>query len=547
MRYPPDFLDEIRSRLPASQIVGRKVRLKKQGREYVGLSPFKSERTASFFVNDAKAKWFDFAAGKNGDVFTFLMETEGLSFPEAVERLAGEAGLPLPKADAESVKREARRRTLAEIVALAAAFYRKQLAGAASVREYLTKRGIGPDLVAHFGIGYAPDDRSALKAFLAHEGVEQPDMIDAGLLVHGDDIPVSYDRFRHRVMFPIADAKGNAVGFGGRALAADVPAKYLNSPECPVFDKGRLLYNAHNAREPAWNDAPLIVVEGYADVLAVHSAGYPAAVAPMGTSLTPDQLRGLWRMADVPVLCFDGDAAGRKAARRAIDVAAPLLTRGRSLRFASLPNGLDPDDFIRKRGPEAFAGVLSRTVGLADALWAAETAGQSLSTPDDRAALLGRLQAAVAPIPDPAHRKLYDDEFRQRVSALQARPPIYRSNGHSSHSPSPGSIRLAHPLTTEGMALKDAMVVGALVVNPEVAMQTIERVVCDDSLSPEARAVVLKIAGALAELPDADAETLRAALDAAGIGEPVQAALNACDAAGIRNLAAHATAILTRH
>lgn len=550
MRYPDSFLDEIRARLPVSQIVGRKVKLKKQGREFAGLSPFNSEKTPSFYANDAKAKWFDMSAGRNGDIFSFLMETEGLSFPDAVERLAGEAGLPLPKSDAESVRREAHRRSLVDIVEEAAAIYRTALAANAAPRQYLADRGITAEEIEEFGIGYAPDDPKYLWRHLSADVL--PQAVDAGVLVKAEDGTI-HDRFRGRAMFPIRDLKGRTVGFGGRDLTGKSPAKYLNSPECPVFDKGRLLYNADKARQPAHDGAEVVCVEGYAGTLASIRAGFPATVATMGTALTEDQVRSLWRLADVPVLAYDGDRAGRAAVRRAIGVALPHLTRGRSLRFATLPDGLDPDDMVRQRGAEAYRAVIGRSIGLADALWRAETEGRSLSTPEEKDALLGRLLDAVGVIPGEDLRKLYVTEYRKRVSALDARPPVVRSNGRSSHSASPGAIRLAHPIASGGMPINDAMVIAAMLKAPAVALQSIERIVADESLSAEARTVVGIIADALAALPDADAETLRNAIAPLAASETVAPALAVLHAAGIHSLDLEgagdklAAAVLTRH
>src|SRR5437588_2650967 len=284
------------------------------------------------------------------------MEPDGLSFPEAVARLAGMAGLPMPKVSKEAEAREERRKTLHDVVELAAKFFEATLAAraGAKARGYLADRGIEPKMQIRFRVGYAPADRFALKEHLGAQGISAEDMIEAGLLVSGEDIPVPYDRFRDRVMFPITDLRARVVAFGGRALEKDAQAKYLNSPETPLFHKGGTLYNIATARAAAHKGAPVIAVEGYVDVIAMVGAGFEATVAPLGTALTADQLGLLWRMADEPTLCFDGDAAGRRAAYRAADVALPLLRPGKSLRFASLPEGSDPDDLARSGGREAI-------------------------------------------------------------------------------------------------------------------------------------------------------------------------------------------------
>src|SRR6476469_4815535 len=316
MRFPASFLDDLRARLPASEVVGRRVKLRKAGREWKGLSPFNKEKTPSFFVNDQKAAWFDFSSGKNGNIFDFVMMTEGVTFPEAVERLASMAGVPLPRSTPEAEAREERRKTLHDIVELAARFFETTLAArtGAKARGYLADRGLEPKTQLRFRIGYAPPDRFALKEHLGAQGISADDMVEAGLLVSGEDIPVPYDRFRDRVMFPITDLRGRVIAFGGRALEKDAQAKYLNSPETPLFHKGSNLYNGAAARQAAHNGAQIVVVEGYIDVIAMVTAGYEAAVAPLGTALTEDQLGLLWKMADEPILCFDGDSAALRAA-----------------------------------------------------------------------------------------------------------------------------------------------------------------------------------------------------------------------------------------
>src|SRR5580700_480653 len=320
MRFPPEFLDELRARLPVSEVVGRRVKLKKAGREWRGLSPFNQEKTPSFFVNDQKQAWFDFSSGKNGTIFDFVMMTEGLGFPEAVERLASQAGMPLPEARPEDDARERQRKTLHDVVELAAKYFEATLAAraGAKARGYLADRGLDPAIQLRFRLGHATSERFALKEHLGRLGVPVEDMIEAGLLVAGDDIPVPYDRFRDRVMFPITDARGRVIAFGGRALEKDAQAKYLNSPETVLFHKGATLYNLAAARAAAHKGAALIAVEGYVDVIAMVGAGYPASVAPLGTALTENQLTLLWKMADEPILCFDGDRAGQKAAWRAV-------------------------------------------------------------------------------------------------------------------------------------------------------------------------------------------------------------------------------------
>ena len=418
-KWPPSLLDDIRARLPVSQVVGRKVALKKAGREWKGLSPFKTEKTPSFYVNDQKGFYHCFASGEHGDIFKFVMRTEGLTFPEAVERLAEEAGVPLPKGEARNPEREDERKRLYELMDVSAKFFEASFRDtpASHARKYVTeKRGLTTAIIERFRIGYAPDSRNALKNHLAKHGYSTEDMIASGMLIGGADIPVAYDRFRNRVMFPITDLKGRVIAFGGRALEADVPAKYLNSPETPLFHKGHVLFNAAKARSAAHDKSRVIAVEGYMDVVALASAGFDEAVAPLGTALTEDQLKLLWRMAAEPVLCFDGDTAGKKAAFRAVDTAIPHLVPGKSIRFAFLPDGLDPDDLIRQRGPEAMETALRETKPFADVLFEREFAAGDWSSPERRASLERTLFGLVGRIQDAQVRGYYADDMRERLA-----------------------------------------------------------------------------------------------------------------------------------
>ncbi|KRR08865.1 DNA primase, partial [Bradyrhizobium jicamae] len=417
MRFTPQFLEELRARLPVSEVVGRRVKLKKAGREFKGLSPFQQEKTPSFTVNDQKQFYHDFSTGKHGNIFDFVMETEGVSFPEAVERLASMAGLPLPAATPDAARHEQRRKTLHDVMELAAKFFADTLASrnGAKARGYLGDRAITPATQLQFRLGYAPPDRFALKEHLGGQGISTEDMVEAGLLIGGDDIPVPYDRFRDRVMFPISDARGRVIAFGGRALEKDVPAKYLNSPETPLFHKGDNLYNLATARQATHNGSPLIVVEGYVDVIAMVTAGFGGAVAPLGTALTENQLALLWRMADEPILCFDGDRAGQKAAYRAADLAMPNLAPGKSLRFALLPEGQDPDDLARTGGRVAIEEVISAARPLADMIWSREIEGGTFATPERRAALEARINELSNGIRDEVVRRYYRQDLAERL------------------------------------------------------------------------------------------------------------------------------------
>ena len=353
-----------------------------------------------------------------------------MQFPEAVERLAQMAGVPLPKVSHEDEQRDARRKTLHDVMELAAKFFEATLSGrtGAKARGYLADRGLDPATQVKFRLGYATNERFALKEHLGSHGIPVEDMVEAGLLVSGDDIPLPFDRFRDRVMFPITDLRGRVIAFGGRALEKDAQAKYLNSPETPLFHKGATLYNIAAARQAAHDGAQIIVVEGYVDVIAMVTAGFAATVAPLGTALTEDQLALLWKMADEPVLCFDGDKAGLRAAYRAVELAMPRLKPGKSLKFALLPEGQDPDDLVRSAGREAVAEVIGAARPLAGMLWARETEGHSFDSPERRAALEARINEVTSGIADNSVRKYYRQDFSARLSQFFAPAQSQRGN-----------------------------------------------------------------------------------------------------------------------
>ena len=422
MAYPRSFIEEIKNRVSVSDIVGQKVKLTKRGREFVGLSPFKNERTPSFTVNDEKQFYHCFSTGKHGTVFDFLMETEGLGFPEAVERLAARAGIQVPAQDPRMVEKEEKNASLIDICEMASVYFKTRLGGAAGrgAFDYLIKRGLEDTLIQSFGLGYAPGDRVGLVKHLRDQGVSDKDIIEAGLAVQPEGRSDLIDRFRNRVIFPITDSRDRVIAFGGRALEASVPAKYLNSPETPLFHKGRTLYNFAKARQSAFDTKTLLVVEGYMDVIGLARGGFNNAVASLGTAVTEEQISLLWRLVQEPVLCLDGDEAGLRAAYRVIDRALPLLKPGYSLRFAVLPQGKDPDDLVREGGAEAFNNVLERANSLIDMLWERELAYAPYDTPERRAAFSDRLRKAVRQIEHIDVRKFYGEEIKKRLDALFA-------------------------------------------------------------------------------------------------------------------------------
>ncbi len=426
MRFDEHFLDEIKSRLRLSDVIGRTVKLRRQGREFAGLSPFTQEKTPSFYVNDEKGFYHCFSSGKHGDLISFLQETERLSFPEAVERLAGEAGVPMPVPDARSVEEDKKRLTLMDSLEAAAQWFEGELrrpAGQAA-RAYLEKRGLPESEWKRFGLGLAPASRTGLKDHLVQKGARPAELVEAGLLIAPEDGGAPYDRFRDRIIFPITDARGRVISFGGRALDPEAKAKYLNGPDSPLFDKGRTLYGLYEARKllaAGGEGAPLVAVEGYMDVIACQRAGI-AAVAGMGTALTEDQMALMWRYHPEPTLCFDGDGAGQRAASRAIDRALPLLQSGRSFRFALVTGGKDPDDVLREQGAGALKAQLSQSTPFVEALFVRERDAEPLDTPERRSALKQRLRAAALAIQDKDLSQAYRDDLLSRLDALWARP-----------------------------------------------------------------------------------------------------------------------------
>src|SRR5690606_18178395 len=367
--------------------------------------PFHGEKSPSFHCEDRKGRYHCFGCGVSGDHFRFLTELEGLSFPEAVERIADLAGVRMPTRDEQAERREPQRASLTEGKEMATCFFQERLHAAhgARARAYLPDRGLTPATQQAFRPGSAPASRNALKEYLAARGVTREQMEACGLTVF-EDVPVSYDRFRDRIMFPIPDSRGRIIAFGGRAMSPDVAAKYLNSPETELFRKGNVLYNFVRARKAAGKGGTVIAVEGYMDVIALAQAGFENVVAPLGTALTENQMELLWRMSGEPVLCFDGDQAGIKAAWRTADLILPSIQPGRTARFALLPEGKDPDDLLRTDGPDAFRAILKDARPLADLLWMRETAGGVFDTPERRAELERRLRELTGRIRDESVR-----------------------------------------------------------------------------------------------------------------------------------------------
>ena len=541
MAFPQNFLQEIKNRISVSDVVGRKVKLQRRGREFVGLSPFKPERTPSFTVNDDKQFYHCFSTGKHGSVFDFLMETEGLSFLEAVEALARQAGLEMPQADPQAAEKAQRQSSLIDVTQAAAGWFADQLnrPTAQAARAYLENRGVSDALAKDFGMGFAPSARRGLVEFLQARNFTIDMIVEAGLAIKPDDGGADYDRFRDRIIFPIHDARGRVIAFGGRAMQADARAKYLNSPATPLFNKSAVLFNFARARQPAYDAKTVLVTEGYMDVIGLARAGITHAVAPLGTAVTEEQIRLLWRLAAEPVMCLDGDQAGLRAAYRAIDRTLPLLKAGYSLRFAMLPAGKDPDDLVREGGAEAMQNVIGRALSMIDLLWEREVEASPWDTPERAAALKQRLRAAVQQITDLDVRALYAQDIKARLDRLLGEKgvPYRASNGRVAPShrqawrrqSAKSETRRSNIAQGSGIPPREALIVLCVINHPDLVQKhrdLFERLVFETSSLDKLRFAIIDYADAfVAPLAESaaglDNEGLTGHLKATGTGELV--------------------------
>lgn len=511
MSLPPGFIDELRGRLSLAQVVGRKVmwdnRKSNQGKgDFWAPCPFHQEKSASFHVDDRKGYYYCFGCHAKGDAITFVRETENVSFVEAVEILAREAGMPLPERDPRAAERAEARTQLTDVMEQAVQFYRLQLrtGAAAEARAYLAKRGLSEAAQARWEIGFAPDGRGALIRHLSEKGIAPEMMEAAGLTMRPEGGGAPYERFRGRIIFPIRDARGRAISLGGRAMSAEVKSKYINGPETALFDKGRSLYNHGPAREAAGKGQPLVVAEGYMDVIALGEAGF-AAVAPLGTAVTEHQLQLLWRMTDEPVIALDGDAAGMRAALRVIDLALPLLEAGKGLRFATLPGGMDPDELIRAEGRGAMQAVINGAVPMVRLLWQREIEGKSFDSPERRAALDKSLRAAIARIADPSIRSHYGEAIRGLRAELFGadarrgfRGPFKGEKPRAAATQSARASRLATGGGQVEDQMREAVILAVVICNPQVLSAfegELERMDCQHEAHEALRRAVLAHAG----------------------------------------------------
>lgn len=488
MSLPNGFLDDLRSRVTLSSVVGKKVTwdMRKSNLakgDFWAPCPFHQEKSASFHVDDRKGFYYCFGCHAKGDAIGFVKETENLSFIEAVEVLAREAGMPVPERDPRAAEQADRRTLLAQVMEEAVKFYRLQLktAAGAEARRYLAdKRRLSEAAWDRWEIGWAPDSRTALIGALAAKGMAPDLMVASGLVAKADDGSL-YDRFRGRIIFPIRDGRGRAISLGGRSLDPNARAKYLNGPETELFDKGRNLFNQSPAREAAGKGKPLIVAEGYMDVIALSEAGFTAAVAPLGTAVTEDQLRLVWRIADEPILALDGDTAGIRAAQRVIDLALPMLEAGKAIRFAILPGGMDPDDLLRAQGAPAMQAVIDSAKPMVQLLWQRETEGRNFDSPERRAALDKVLRGHLARITDPSIRNHYTDEVKRlRADLFGAgrafQPGPYRA-GQRRFAPPGGALATTRSsLLAQGAGpveetLREALILATVLHHPGLIPQ----------------------------------------------------------------------------
>ncbi|MBV2360321.1 DNA primase [Thalassococcus sp. CAU 1522] len=525
MSLPPGFLDELRGRTSMAQVAGRKVlwdmRKSNQGRgDMWAPCPFHQEKTASFHVDDRKGYYYCFGCHAKGDAISFVRETENVGFMEAVEILAAEAGMPMPERDPRAQQKADRRAVLSEVMEQAVQFYRLQLrtSAAAEARAYLERRGLDAGALERFEIGFAPPGWQTLGDHLRGKGVPDDQLIAAGLAKASDKGRAPYDVFRDRILFPIRDVRGRAIAFGGRAMDPGDKAKYLNSPETELFDKGRTLYNIAAAREAAGKGRPLILAEGYMDVIALSEAGFGAAVAPLGTAVTETQLQLLWRMADEPVVALDGDKAGLRAAYRVVDLALPLLEAGKSLRFALMPEGKDPDDLIRAEGAAGMQRVLDAALPMAKLLWRQETEGKVFDSPERKAALDKAIRQRVGVIKDPSLRHHYGEELKELRWHLfrSARPAGKGRGSRRADEMAPVAGTKASALVAEGeiaeRRLRETVILAAMFAAPEILPEfesQLEAMDCADGTLARLRDTLLRHVGAPSDaVRDAVRETL---------------------------------------
>ena len=497
MSLPNGFLDELRSRICLSDVVGRKVQwdLRKSNQARGDMwapCPFHQEKTASFHVDDNKGFYYCFGCQAKGDAIGFIKETENVNFIEAVEILASEVGLQMPEFDPKSKEKADRNKILLEIMEQSVNFFRLTLNSnqGKHALEYLKKRGLSSDAIERFEIGFAPADQTTLTQKLIDKGYDLDAIIETGMSVKSDESNRLYDRFRGRIMFPIRDSRGRCIAFGGRSLDSTARAKYLNSPETPLFDKGSNLYNLVNARSAVGRGEPLIVAEGYMDVIALDSGNFNGAIAPLGTAITEKQLQLMWRISPEPIIALDGDKAGLRAAYRLIDLSLPLLRTGKALRFSIMPEGKDPDDLIRNEGASAFKNLIDEAVPMVDLIWKRETEGKSFDSPERRAGLDKSLSDVIALIKDKNLKNHYRDALfqarRQFLGRQNAGTTEFKNNSRlMPQSDTKSSFLVAADEKTVSAQIRESTVIAVLMNFPELIEIFYDELIMIDLASPD--------------------------------------------------------------
>jgi DNA primase len=531
MTVPSGFLDELRTRLPVSEVIGRHIRVIRTGREHKALCPFHHEKTPSFTINDDKGFFHCFGCGAHGDIVGFTMRYQHLSFIEALENLAGQAAMQLPKLDPRERQRAEQEKVKRAILSVAQSWFQARLKApeGRAAYEYLLRRGLSEDTIEAFGLGFAPRDSNALLPVLRAEGHDEAAALEVGLLREGKDGRPAYPFFRDRVMFPVTDRRGQVIAFGGRLMEGEGP-KYINSPEHALFQKGRVLFNEARARAAKDQAEPVLVVEGYMDVIALAQAGFTRAVAPLGTALTETQIESLWKLQGEtetsPILCFDGDSAGQRAALRALDRALPLLKPGKSLRFAFLPKGEDPDSLVKTGGPAAMQAVLQAARPLADILWETEATQRALDSPESRAALEAAMKKQIGRIADRTVQSFYFKDMNDRIRAAFTRPWV---PGRGKGKPLGGTIPNPpkRPPSPQGARIRRETVLLATLVNHPWVIDGREEALAElPLLRAEHVRLRTAILGFMAENPGVDSGLLRPHLVETGFSEALDRLLN---------------------
>ena len=497
MSLPNGFLDELRSRICLSDVVGRKVQwdLRKSNQARGDMwapCPFHQEKTASFHVDDNKGFYYCFGCQAKGDAIGFIKEAENVNFIEAVEILASEVGLQMPEFDPKSKEKADRNKILLEIMEQSVNFFRLTLNSnqGKHALEYLKKRGLSSDAIERFEIGFAPADQTTLTQKLIDKGYDLDAIIETGMSVKSDESNRLYDRFRGRIMFPIRDSRGRCIAFGGRSLDPAARAKYLNSPETPLFDKGSNLYNLVSARSAVGRGEPLIVAEGYMDVIALDSGNFNGAIAPLGTAITEKQLQLMWRISPEPIIALDGDKAGLRAAYRLIDLSLPLLRTGKALRFSIMPEGKDPDDLIRNEGASVFKNLIDEAVPMVDLIWKRETEGKSFDSPERRSGLDKSLSDAIALIKDKNLKNHYRDALfqarRQFFGRQNAGTTEFKNNSRlMPQSDTKSSFLVAADEKTVSAQIRESTVIAVLMNFPELIEIFYDELIMIDLASPD--------------------------------------------------------------